>query len=96
MFSSCIKYCLVARSGAFDRLNRGVSDHVNYGLYKKPRGKITATVTSGPTYNKKLNKYYIKANVISVNNNRSAGMVGESIWVEVKPGYIGKAPNKAN
>ena len=86
----------VARSGAFDRLNRGVSDHVNYGLYKKPRGKITATVTSGPTYNKKLNKYYIKANVISVNNNRSAGMVGESIWVEVKPGYIGKAPNKAN
>lgn len=86
----------IARSGAFDRLNRGVSNYVNYGLYKKPRGKIQAVVTSGPTYNKKLNKYYIKANVISVNNNRSAGKVGENIWVEVKPGYIGKAPNKAN
>lgn len=86
----------IARSGAFTRLNNGISKSVNYGLYKKPGRKITATVTSGPTYNKKLNKYYVKANVISVNNNQSAGTVGQSIWVEVKPGYIGKAPNKAN
>ena len=86
----------IARSGAFKRLNNGTSNSVNYGLYKKPGRKITATVTSGPTYNKKLNKYYVKANVISVNNNQSAGTVGQSIWVEVKPGYIGKAPNKAN
>ena len=86
----------IARSGAFKRLNNGTSSSVNYGLYKKPGRKITATVTSGPTYNKKLNKYYVKANVISVNNNQSAGTVGQSIWVEVKPGYIGKAPNKAN
>ena len=86
----------IARSGAFKRLNNGTSSSVNYGLYKKPGRKITATVTSGPTYNKKLNKYYVKANVISVNNNQSAGAVGQSIWVEVKPGYIGKAPNKAN
>ena len=86
----------IARSGAFARLNNGTSKSVNYGLYKKPGRKITATVTSGPTYNKKLNKYYVKANVISVNNNQSAGTVGQSIWVEVKPGYIGKAPNKAN
>lgn len=86
----------IARSGAFKRLNNGTSSSVNYGLYKKPGRKITATVTSGPTYNKKLDKYYVKANVISVNNNQSAGTVGQSIWVEVKPGYIGKAPNKAN
>lgn len=86
----------IARSGAFARLNNGTSKSVNYGLYKKPGRKITATVTSGPTYNKKLNKYYVKANVISVNNNQSAGAVGQAIWVEVKPGYIGKAPNKAN
>lgn len=86
----------IARSGAFKRLNNGTSSSVNYGLYKKPGRKITATVTSGPTYNKKLNKYYVKANVISVNNNQSAGAVGQAIWVEVKPGYIGKAPNKAN
>ena len=86
----------IARSGAFNRLNNGTSSRVNYGLYKKPGKKITAIVTSGPTYNKKLNKYYIKANVTSVNNNQSAGTVGQSIWVEVKPGYIGKAPNKAN
>ena len=86
----------IARSGAFKRLNEGISKSVNYGIYKKPGRKITATVTSGPTYNKKLGKYYIKANVISVNNNQSAGAVGQTIWVEVKPGYIGKAPNKAN
>lgn len=86
----------IARSGAFRKLNEGRSDSVNYGLYKKPGRKITATVTSGPTYNKKLGKYYIKANVISVNNNQSAGTVGQTIWVEVKPGYIGKASNKAN
>lgn len=86
----------IARSGAFARLNNGTSKSVDYGLYKKPGRKITATVTSGPTYNKKLNKYYVKANVISVNNNQSAGAVGQAIWVEVKPGYIGKAPNKAN
>lgn len=86
----------VARSGAFKKLNEGRSNRVNYGLYKKPGRKITATVTSGPTYNKKLGKYYIKANVVSVNNNQSAGTVGQTIWVEVKPGYIGKAPNKAN
>lgn len=86
----------IARSGAFNRLNNGTSSRVNYGLYKKPGKKITATVTSGPIYNKKLNKYYIKANVTSVNNNQSAGAVGQTIWVEVKPGYIGKAPNKAN
>lgn len=86
----------VARSGAFKKLNEGRSNRVNYGLYKKPGRKITATVTSGPTYNEKLGKYYIKANVISVNNNQSAGTVGQTIWVEVKPGYIGKAPNKAN
>lgn len=86
----------IARSGAFKKLNEGRSNSVNYGLYKKPGKKITATVTSGPTYNKKLGKYYIKANVISVNNNQSAGTVGQAIWVEVKPGYIGKASNKAN
>lgn len=86
----------IARSGAFARLNNGTSNSVNYGLYKKPGRKITATVTSGPVYNKKLDKYYVKANVISVNNNQSAGAVGQAIWVEVKPGYIGKAPNKAN
>ena len=86
----------IARSGAFNRLNNGTSNRVNYGLYKKPGKKITAVVTSGPTYNEKLNKYYIKANVTSVNNNQSAGAVGQTIWVEVKPGYIGKAPNKAN
>ena len=86
----------IARSGAFRKLNEGRSNSVNYGLYKKPGKKITATVTSGPTYNKKLGKYYIKANVISVNNNQSAGTVGQTIWVEVKPGYIGKASNKAN
>lgn len=86
----------IAKSGAFKQFNEGRSDNVNYGLYKKPGRKITATVTSGPTYNKKLDKYYIKANVISVDNNQSAGTVGQTIWVEVKPGYIGKAPNKAN
>ena len=86
----------IAKSGAFRQLNEGRSNKVNYGLYRKPGRKITATVTSGPTYNKKLGKYYIKANVISVNNNQSAGTVGKTIWVEVKPGYIGKAPNKAN
>lgn len=86
----------IARSGAFRKLNEGRSNSVNYGLYKKHGKKITATVTSGPTYNKKLGKYYIKANVISVNNNQSAGTVGQTIWVEVKPGYIGKASNKAN
>lgn len=88
----------VAKSGAFKQLNEGriQAKDVNYGVYRKPGRKITATVTSGPTYNKKLNKYYIKANVISVNNNQNSGAVGQSIWVEVKPGYIGKAPNKAN
>lgn len=86
----------VARSGAFIKLNEGRSNYAPTGIYKTPGRKITATVTSGPTYNKKLNKYYIKANVISVNDNQNAATVGQSIWVEVKPGYIGKAPNKAN
>lgn len=86
----------IAKSGAFKQLNEGRSKTINFGLYRTPGRKITATVTSGPTYNKKLGRYYIKANVISVNNNQSAGTVGQTIWVEVKPGYIGKAPNKAN
>lgn len=86
----------IAKSGAFRQLNEGRSKRVNFGLYRTPGRKITATVTSGPTYNKKLGRYYIKANVVSVNNNQSAGAVGQTIWVEVKPGYIGKAPNKAN
>lgn len=86
----------IAKSGAFRQLNEGRSSRVNFGLYRTPGRKITATVTSGPTYNKKLGRYYIKANVVSVNNNQSAGAVGQTIWVEVKPGYIGKAPNKAN
>lgn len=86
----------IAKSGAFKQLNEGRSKRVNFGLYRTPGRKITATVTSGPTYNKKLGRYYIKANVVSVNNNQSAGSVGQTIWVEVKPGYIGKAPNKAN
>lgn len=86
----------IAKSGAFRQLNEGRSKSVNFGLYRTPGRKITATVTSGPTYNKKLGRYYIKANVVSVNNNQSAGAVGQTIWVEVKPGYIGKAPNKAN
>lgn len=86
----------IAKPGAFRQLNEGRSKRVNFGLYRTPGRKITATVTSGPTYNKKLGRYYIKANVISVNNNQSAGAVGQTIWVEVKPGYIGKAPNKAN
>lgn len=86
----------IAKSGAFKQLNEGRSNSVNFGLYRTPGRKITATVTSGPTYNKKLGRYYIKANVVSVNNNQSAGAVGQTIWVEVKPGYIGKAPNKAN
>lgn len=86
----------IAKTGAFKWLNEGRSKKVCFGLYRKPGRKITATVTSGPTYNKKLDKYYIKANVVSVNNNQSAGAVGQAIWVEVKPGYIGKAPNKAN
>lgn len=86
----------IAKSGAFRYLNEGRSKTVNFGLYRTPGRKITATVTSGPTYNKKLGRYYIKANVISVNNNQSYGAVGQTIWVEVKPGYIGKAPNKAN
>lgn len=86
----------IAKSGAFRQLNEGRSKRVNFGLYRTPGRKITATVTSGPIYNKKLGRYYIKANVVSVNNNQSAGAVGQTIWVEVKPGYIGKAPNKAN
>ena len=86
----------IAKSGAFRQLNEGRSKSVNFGLYRTPGRKITATVTSGPTYNKKLGRYYIKANVVSVNNNQSAGAVGQTIWVEVKPGYIGRAPNKAN
>lgn len=86
----------IAKSGAFRQLNEGRSKRVDFGLYRTPGRKITATVTSGPTYNKKLGRYYIKANVVSVNNNQSAGAVGQTIWVEVKPGYIGKAPNKAN
>lgn len=86
----------IARSGAFRQLIEGKSKRVNFGLYRTPGRKITATVTSGPTYNKKLGRYYIKANVISVNDDQSAEAVGQKIWVEVKPGYIGKAPNKAN
>lgn len=66
------------------------------GLYKTPGRKIEASVTSGPVYNKRLDKYYIKATVTAVNDNFYAGTVGRSIWVEVKPGYIGKASNKAN
>lgn len=66
------------------------------GLYKKPGHKIEAEVTSGPVYNKKLNKYYIKATVTAVNDNFQNGEVGKSIWVEVVPGYMGKASNKAN
>lgn len=73
-----------------------IKHNVQTGLYKTPGRKIEAEVSSGPVYNEKLNRYYIKATVTAVNDNFSAGTVGQSIWVEVKPGYIGKAPNKAN
>lgn len=85
----------VVRSGNFKGYqSRGKV--VPTGLYKQPGRKIEAEVSSGPVYNKKLDKYYIKATVTAVNDNFKSSQVGESIWVEVTPGYIGKASNKAN
>ena len=86
----------VVKSGGFKQFNEGRRKNITTGVYRTPGRKIEAEVSSGPVYNKKLNRYYIKATITAVNNNFNSGAVGQSIWVEVKPGYIGKAPNKAN
>lgn len=86
----------VVKSGGFKQLNEGRSKKITTGIYRTPGRKIEAEVSSGPVYNKKLNRYYIKATVTAINDNFNSAAVGQSIWVEVKPGYIGKASNKAN
>lgn len=86
----------IVKQGGFKQINEGRSKGVNTGLYKTPGRKIKAQVIGGVTYNDKVDKYYIMAKVTSVNDNKHAGTVGKKIWVEVRPGYIGKAPNKAN
>ena len=85
----------IAQEGGFNKFNHNRARAPKLGL-GTGNAQISAKVLGGLTYNKKLDKYYIKAQVTAINDNEKHPKVGKRIWVEVKPGYVGVASNKTN